>query len=245
MISPILESAKVKALARLWKEGLLDKKVCLRAKVLFPEEAIGNPERDDYPLLKGKERIIEADFKGHLGHAFTDMHGGFEGTIQDIFSFEASNNYRRALQVATINALVHYWGVATDTVHCKDKQMEVCARKSTAFIQENYPDAKKIMFIGYQPALLKEFSRQYEIKILDLNKKNIGQVRFGTVVLDGEQDMKGAVLWADIVLATGSTIVNGTIDDIIAVASSESTVFYGVTIAGAAYFLNLKRMCFS
>lgn len=245
MRSSILESAKVKALARLWKEGLLGKEVCLRAKVLSPEEAIGNPERDDYPLLKGKERIIEADFEGRLGHAFTDMHGGFEGTIQDIFSFEASNNYRRALQVATINALVRYWGLAADTVHCKDKQMEVCARKSTAFIQENYPEARKITFIGYQPALLQEFSRQYEIKILDLNEKNIGQERFGTVVLDGEQDMKGTVLWADIVLATGSTIVNGTIDDIIAVASLESTVFYGVTIAGAAYFLNLKRMCFS
>ncbi len=40
---------------------------------LTPQEAIGNPERDDFPLLKGKEVMIQADFRGSRGQAFTDM----------------------------------------------------------------------------------------------------------------------------------------------------------------------------
>ena len=59
-----------------WKE-----KVVIRARIREPEEAIGNPERTDFPLLQGKERIVQADFKGSYGQAFTDMYGNYEGTL--------------------------------------------------------------------------------------------------------------------------------------------------------------------
>jgi hypothetical protein len=38
---------------------LLQGTVKVNAKVLSTEEAIGNPEEDDFPLQKGKERLME------------------------------------------------------------------------------------------------------------------------------------------------------------------------------------------
>lgn len=48
-------------------------------------------------------------------------------------------------------------------------------------------------------------------------------------------------VWADIVFATGSTVVNGTIDEI--AKARPDTVFYGVTIAGIAYLTGLSQFC--
>jgi len=241
----VLETARDLAVARAQKEGLSDKPILIRARVLSVREAIGNPEEYDFPLLKGKEKIIEADYAGHLGHAYTDMYGGFEGSVGDLFRMHAVNNYRRALQVAAINALAGYWGLLEDdAVHCKDDRPKKCAAQCREFIGRSYPGAEKIAFIGYQPALLDAFSGRYRLRILDLDKDNIGQHRFGTTVQDGGRDMPEAVAWADLVLATGSTITNGTIDDILNLAGKDKTVFYGVTIAGPAVLLGLKRICF-
>jgi len=72
---------------------------------LTPEEAIGNPESEDFPILKGVERLMQAEFAGSFGQAFTDMYGDFEGTLQDVLAMELNNNYRRAIFVATLNAV--------------------------------------------------------------------------------------------------------------------------------------------
>ena len=157
-----------------------------------------------------------------------------------------NNNYRRALLVATINALSQYWGLVENTVHCKDSQPQKCAKQCVEFISQEYPKVKNITFVGFQPALVEEFSRCYSLKILDLDKDNIGQVKYSVPVLDGQKDVKDAIEWADTVLATGSTIVNGTIDDILHFSHpSDKVIFYGVTIAGVAKWLGLKRICFT
>ena len=83
------------------ENDLLDETVVIRAKPLTPEEAIGNPESEDFPILKGVERLMQAEFAGSFGQAFTDMYGDFEGTLQDVLAMELTNNYRRAIFVAT------------------------------------------------------------------------------------------------------------------------------------------------
>ena len=83
------------------------------------------------------------------------------------------------------------------------------------------------------------------MRVLDLDKGNISREKFGQIILDGSKDMKDAVRWSDLVLATGSTLVNDTIDEILALAGKDKVIFYGVTIAGAASLLNLNRICFS
>ena len=241
----ILESAKERVVERLREEKLLNSNVLLEAKVLSAVEAIGNPEEYDFPLLKGKEKIVEANFRDHLGHAFTDTYGGFYGSLEEVFAMDSSGNYRRALQVATINALCKYWGIVEDTVHCKDKQPKICAGQCVEFVKKNYPAVERIALIGYQPALIDAFSKKYMLKVLDLDKDNIGEERFGQVILDGSKGLNSALEWSQLVLSTGTTAVNGTIDEILNVAGKEKVVFYGVTISGIAEILSLNRICFS
>ena len=50
---------------------LMDREIEVRAKVLTPEEAIGHPESNDFPLQKGKERLMQAEFDTGIGQAFS------------------------------------------------------------------------------------------------------------------------------------------------------------------------------
>ena len=58
------------------------------ARPLSPEEAIGKPDRTDYPLLKGKEVMIEAVFIDARAQAFTDMPGTFQGSLHDLMGLD-------------------------------------------------------------------------------------------------------------------------------------------------------------
>ena len=63
------ETLKEKFKAIIEERQWGDEEVDVVAQTLSPEEAIGNPEDDDYPILKGRERIVEATFRGSRGHA--------------------------------------------------------------------------------------------------------------------------------------------------------------------------------
>ncbi len=241
----IIETLKDRAAARAREAGLLEAPVTIRARVLSPEEAIGNPERDDFPLLKGREAIMEAEFEGCRGHAFSDMYGGFSGRLAEVFAMAPENNYRRGLQVAAMNALVNYWGLAGDTTHCRDGQPGRCAGRVAEEIGREAPGAAKVALVGYQPAMAAALLKRFSLRILDLDPDNVGRVRQGQTVLDGEKDREASFRWADLILATGSSVVNGTIDGIIASARGKPLFFYGVTIASAASLLGLNRICFT
>jgi hypothetical protein len=47
--------------------GLAEDIIRVSARALSPEEAIGNPEHDDYPLIVGRERMMEAEVAGACG----------------------------------------------------------------------------------------------------------------------------------------------------------------------------------
>ena len=103
------------------ERNLGSEEVRVIAKTLTPEEAIGNPEDDDYPIQKGKERLVQAEFKGSQGQAFTDMFGNYEGKISQIIEMDLSNNFRRAIFISTVNSVMRHLGMVDKTVHCKDK----------------------------------------------------------------------------------------------------------------------------
>jgi len=222
------------------ENGLLDEAVNVKAKPLTAEEAIGNPERDDFPLIKGRERLMQAEFRGSYGQAFSDMYGNFEGSISDILNMDLNNNYRRAVFIATINAVMRHLKMVDKTVHCKDKDPEECGKHLIEFISENY-GKPKIAFIGLQPALMEHCSRRFEVRCVDLDKDNIGKKKFGTTILDGGKDTQSILEWCDLAMVTGTTAVNETIGNV--TKMRKPTVFYGVTIAGVARLLNLNRFC--
>ena len=103
-------------------QDLLSRPVQVKARVLTTEEAIGNPEADDFPLQKGKERLMQAEFSGSLGQAFTDQYGDFEGVLNDVLTADLKSNFRRAVFVSAMNAVLRYLGRIENTVHCRDQE---------------------------------------------------------------------------------------------------------------------------
>ncbi len=68
------------------EEGLYQVGVSVQVIPLTPEEAIGTPWRRDFPIVVGKERVIEASVLGTKGQAFTDSPQHFEGTLADVLN---------------------------------------------------------------------------------------------------------------------------------------------------------------
>lgn len=225
------------------KHNLLKENIKVKMSPLKPSEVIGYPKRDDYPLLQGKEVMIEADFKGYKGQAFTDEPFDFEGKLYQIVNLKFQNNRERAILIATLNAVLRYLGNINDTVHCKNEEPEECAKLLTEKIFNEFGNVK-ITLVGLQPSFAHELIKKFgisKINILDLNPQNIGKNFEGVVVQDSKINGINLIKNSDLTIATGSTIVNDTIDTII--ENSNNIIFYGVTISGASKLLNLKRLC--
>jgi len=227
---------------RLIKEHHLDNnEITITTSTMSPEEAIGITERKDFPLLKGKEVLLKASFKGCVGQAFTDHPSIFKGSINELLSLNLDKNNNRALFIASINAILKYLGLIEKTVHCKNEDPEKCAWEITNHLKDKYGNVK-IGLIGLQPAILDNLAKNFTVRVLDLNTDNIGKEKYGVLIEDGEKSLDDILKWADIILATGSTIANGTILNFLNL--DKPVFFYGTTIAGAAYLLGLKRLCF-
>ena len=221
------------------EHNFASEEISVSGKVLSNEEAIGNPDRKDFPLLTGKERLMQAEFKGFKGQAFSDMPGPFHGTIASIIEKEPENNWERAVLIATINAVCAYLGIADKTIHCKDNEPEECAKQLTTHIRENYGDAK-IALVGLQPSMLEALSAEFTVRNLDLDKDKIGSIKFGVEIEDGIAKKDQVLDWCDVIVATGSTSANGSIVNYL---NQKPVLFYGTTVSGTATLMNLPRFC--
>ena len=86
--------------------NLLGEKVSIHGKVLSAEEAIGKPQRQDFPLIKGKEKLLQAEFRGAFGQAFTDSPASFEGALRDFLEMPQETKILKAAYSAVINAVM-------------------------------------------------------------------------------------------------------------------------------------------
>ncbi len=211
--------------------------VSVVARPLTPEEAIGRPEHDDYPLLKGKERMMEARFRGIPGQAYTDQVGNFEGTLEEVLGLSRDSNYHRAVLVATVNAVLRYLRVIRKSCHCKDRDPVLCAPNLKAALMPFSP--KRVGMIGLQPRLLEALSRDFLVRVCDRDPDQILKKKSGVLVEPQEASMD-IVSWCDLIFATGTTLVNDTID---AFVREKPAVFYGITISGTAKLLGLNHYC--
>lgn len=228
---------KFKEIAK--KNNLLHEKISVSGRVLSPEEAIGVTNRKDYPILKGKEKLMQANFRGEKGQAFTDMPGEFTGTIEEIINRPLETNFDRAVLVSTINAVCKYFKIADNSIHCKDEEPEDCAKKLVEYIKKNY-GAPKIALIGLQPAMLERLSGNFKVRVADLDKDKIGKVKFGVKIENAEIKTEEVLNWSELIIATGSTVANNTITNYI---NEKPVIFFGTTIAGVASLMNLNRFC--
>lgn len=225
------------------QNNLTEAQICITSKALSPEEAIGITQRKDFPILVGKEIMLQASFREGQGQSFTDSPAVFYGSLDEILGMDIVNDvHARGLFIATLNAVMKQVGLVENTIHCKNKEPELCAQKFVTYIRTNYGNPK-IALIGYQPALLEHLSKEFNLRVLDLNPDNVGKLKYGIVVEDGLKDFEQVVVkWADLVLCTGSTICNGSIVNFLNL--DKEVLFFGTTLAGAAQMLGLKRECF-
>lgn len=221
------------------KHGLQNETIEVSGRVLKPNEAIGTPQRDDFPLLKGKEKLMEAEFKGARGQAFTDMPENFAGTLREIVNRPLNTNYDRAVLISSINAVCNYLGISRNNVHCKDEEPEECAESMAAQIEEEF-GSPRIAFIGYQPSMIQVLAGKFTIRVVDLDEDNIGSVKYGVKIEDGKKDTAEVLEWCDLIVATGSTVANKSITNFI---GEKPVIFYGTTVSGAAALMGLRRFC--
>jgi len=215
-----------------------DETVNVRVKTLSPEEAIGNPEHEDYPLIKGRERMMEAEFLGSRGQAFTDMYGNFTATLAEVSTMQMENNFRRAVFLAAFNALCRHLGLVTQTVHCKDDKPPLCAKELARFIRDTY-GSPRIAQVGLQPRMVEALAQEFELRVTDMDSDNVGRTKFG-VPIQGPEETADNLSWCDVALVTGTTITNNTLRELI---TMKPTILYGVTAAAAAHFQEFPRFC--
>lgn len=87
--------------------------------------------------------------------------------------------------------------------------------------------------------MIERLSQSFPLRVIDLDKDNIAARRFG-VLIEGPEKTGEALLWGDMILATGSTCVNSTI---VSFLGEKPVVFYGVTVAGPAALHGYRRFC--
>ena len=237
-MTDVYDVIKGRMFALCQDKDLLGHPVRVKARVLSTEEAIGNPEADDFPLQKGKERLMQAEFLDAVGQAFTDQYGDFEGILENVLQMNLENNFRRAIFVATVNAVLRHAGRIKGTVHCRDKGPGECALQLVHHLKARYGSVK-VAQVGFQPRMVEHLSSEFPLRVLDLDRENIGTRKFETII-EGPENTENTVAWADLLLVTGTTLVNHTIGNFL---GTKPVVFYGTTIAGAAHLMRWERFC--
>jgi len=230
------------------KNHLLDKEIIVKTQILKPAEAIGNPDRNDFPLLKGREVLMEAVFMKMKGQSYTDSPSEFFGYMKEIIYLPLSDSRQKALFVAALNAAVKCVYSDTATIHCKNNEPEECSKKITEFIQRLNPTS--LGLIGFQPAILNVLTKTWgteNVACVDRDEDNRGQIKYGIRIGWGDNDgMDDMFKRSDVVLATGSSVVNASLPEILTIAETynKPVYFYGTTIAGTARLMGLNRLCF-
>ena len=221
------------------QNGLMAEEVIIKAVPLSPQEAIGNPEDKDYPLVIGKERLMQAEVKGSLGQAFTDMYGDFSGKLSDIVGMDLRNNFRRAIFISSLNAVMRYLGLVDKTIHCRNNEPRECSQELVKCMGRNYGHPR-IAFIGFQPRMVEALSGNFELRVTDMDQDNINKEKFG-IMINSPEETQDNLSWCDVALVTGTTIVNDTFNQF---RISKPVIFYGITIAGVAKLLGLNHFCY-
>lgn len=239
----LTEQFREKFAAIVKKNDLLNQEITVEVKPLTTEQAIGKPERDDFPLQRGKERILEARFAGAAGQAFTDAFKDYQGDVASLLALDLSDRFNMSIFTAGANAVLRHLGMIGGTIHCRDQEPSRCAQKLIEHTKQAYPNARRVTLVGLQPAMAEQLAKHYELTILDLDPDNIGTEKAGTVVKDGRQYLSAALAGADLVIATGSTLTNHTLEGIRAAAGDKDLLFFGITCAGAAQLMGLDRYC--
>lgn len=215
---------------------LIEQSVHITCKALSAREAIGRPEHDDYPIIQGKEVMVEAEFQGARGQAFTEVFEQATYTLEELTTLPLDSTRNRASFIAALNAVYRHLGLVQHTIHCKDQEPVKCAQGLLDIVTPKH----KVLLVGFQPRFVDILSVNRQVRVVDRNSKNIDRI-VNNVTVESPEMTDDAISWCDLILATGSTLVNGTIPQFL--NHGTLVIFYGVTISAAACILKLPTYC--
>jgi len=245
-MTTILEQARDK-LIRLCREEDVDVAQPVIVSPLSPDEAIGSKADDSFIIRKGKETVVEATFCGARGQAFTDSPSAWNGALSALLGLDLSGTHHRAVFVAALNAVLRSLDRAEGTVHCRDDEPARCGPEIARWMEHRFSKTR-VGLIGFQPAILSALVERFgknNVRVVDFDPDSIGTVKSGVPIWNGQATLPRLIASCNVGLATGSSIVNGTIDDILGRfnRAGKPVVFFGNTISGAAALLGLERVC--
>jgi uncharacterized protein (DUF4213/DUF364 family) len=245
--SSFLENSKNHLAEIVTQNRLLDAQVSVLVKTLTPEEAIGVPGRRDFPIILGKERVVEAQVLGAKAHAFTDSPGEFVGHLREVLTLSLASSRERSIYVATLNAILKCLHLIENTIHCKDEDPERCGKEIATHLLETRGKVK-VGFIGLNPAIAENLIETFgaeNVGITDLNKENVNSSKYGVEIWDGNEMTGELIKQSDLILITGTTLVNGTFDAIMRDIRHyrRDHLIYGVTGAGICNLFGFNRIC--
>lgn len=219
----------------------------VRVRLLTPDEAIGELADNQFIIKKGKERVIEALFQGCRGQSFSDRPKNWEGTLREMLDLNLEEISDRAVFVAGLNAVLCSLDKVQGPIHCKDEDPSRCGPEIARKLYERF-GMVRVGLVGLQPAMLEALTEQFSpesVMVCDLNPDNIGQVRSGVPVWNGETELHHLVSECQVGLVTGSSIVNRTLDQILDrfKEANKPAILFGNTISGTAALLDFERMC--
>ena len=217
MDTPILEKARERFGELVVQNNLADAETRVFVKTITPEEAIGTPGRRDFPIVLGRERVVEAEFAGAKAHAFTDSPKEFIGKLADVVNLPLDSNGHRAIFIGVLNAVLRYLGMIEKTLHCRDEEPEQCAKEIAALLKCKCHNAT-VGLIGLNPAIAESLTEAFgpaRVRITDLNHDNVGRLKYGVEIWDGRTRTEDLVKASDVVLLTGTTLVNGSFDALV------------------------------
>lgn len=217
---------------------------------LLPSEAIGEGEdiRHDYPLRQGKEFLLEASFHEFRGQAFTERPIRWDGTVGDLLNLDLERIKERAVFLASFNAIARSLGMVSNTVHCRNDSLNICAGKIGQLILDRLKPEEKVLIVGYQPAFIEAASKKLgaeKVRVVDLDPCNIGRTVVGVVIYHGVDDLDRILGEVSFALVTGSCMANATFERLQdrLLHSNVPFVLFGTSAAAPAALLGLERWC--
>ncbi|HHX86749.1 MAG TPA: hypothetical protein GX693_01065, partial [Firmicutes bacterium] len=192
-----------------------------------------------------KEVLLEATVLNGRGQAFTNSPATFEGTLKDVLDYNLNNNSRRAVFLASLNAVLNHFGVATATVHCRDGEPDRCGQEMAGMVKQEH-GLVPVGIVGYQPGIIsgcvKELGKNL-VRVTDMDTNNLGMSRFGVEIWDGAARTDELIEKSKVLLVTGTTLVNGTAFDLLDKAAGKPVYFYGTSAAGVVALMGYRRLC--
>lgn len=214
----------------------LDEGLEIVCGALSVEEAIGTPEEQDYPIQKGKEVMLQAEFRGVKGQAFScEVLAHRSYTLREVLALPLASDWQRAVLIASANAVFAAAGLIDRTIHCKNQEPKECAEclgESTS--------GEKVALFGHQPRFLEKLAELGEVRCIDIAPELIGTVS-GGIPIEGPEQTDDAIVWADRLLVTGSATVNDTFSRF--VDTGKPLHVFGTTGAAMSHVLGLERYC--